>query len=76
MVGALSGAVDVRGHVVRRRVAGGCVAHFGAGAGLRVASVVDGESLAGVRRVRVVGDDVSAALARVDDRELPLSCCC
>ena len=73
MVGALSGAVDVRGRVVRRRVAGGCVAPFGAGAGQRVASVVNGESLAGVRRVRVVGDDVSAALARVDGRELPLS---
>ena len=72
-VGALSGAVDERGHVVRRRVTVGCVAPFGAGAGQHVASVVTGESLAGVRRVRVVGDAVSVALARVDDRELPLS---
>ena len=31
-----------------------------------------GESLAGVRSVRVDGDGVSMALARVDDRELPL----
>ena len=73
MVGALSGAVDVRERVVRRRVAVGCVAPFGAGAGQRVASVVNGGSLAGVRRVRVVGDDVSEALARADGRELPLS---
>ena len=73
VVGALLGTVDVRGRVVCRRVAGGCVAPFGAGAGQRVASVVNGESLAGVWRVRVVGDDVSAALAQVDGRELPLS---
>ena len=64
-VAALSGAVDERARVVRRRVAVGCVAPFGAGAGQRVASVVNGESLAGVRSVRVVGDGVSMALARV-----------
>ena len=72
-VGALSGAVGERGRVVRRRVAVGCVAPFGAGAGQCAASVVNGESLAGVQSVRVFGDGVSMALARVDDRELPLS---
>ena len=72
-VGALSGAVDERGRVIRRRVAVDCVAPFGAVAGQRVASVVNGESLAVVRGVRVVSDGVPMAVERVDDRELPLS---
>ena len=59
--------------MVRRRVVVGCVAPLGAGAGQRIASVVNGESLAGVWSVHVVGNGVAMALARADDRKLPLS---
>ena len=49
------------------------MALFGAGAWQRVASVMDGKSLAGMRSVRVVGDNLCVALTRVDGREWPLS---
>ena len=71
-VGALSSAVDERGRMVRRKVAAGGSAPFDAG-GWGDASIVDGEPLAGVQRVRVVNAGECVALARVGGRELTLS---
>ena len=59
--------------MVRRKVAAGGLAPFGAGGGWGGALVLHGEPLAGVQSVRVVDAGGCVALTRVGGRELPWS---